>query len=118
MAVRKIRNRWYVDFQFHNADGRVERGAKPAPISSKAGAEEYERQLRPSMLHPASPTKEVPTFSAFAVEFMQTYVVANNKPSEQAQKRSILRLHLLPEFGGLKCDQIRMHAIEAFKPRS
>jgi integrase len=115
MAVRKIKSRWYVDFRFQHADGRVERVRKRSPINSKAGAEEYERQLRGSMLMPASQPKEVPKFSAFAAEFMKTYAAANNKPSEQAAKASILKHHLLPAFGELRCDEIRMHSIETMK---
>jgi hypothetical protein len=34
--------------------------------------------------------KEVPIFSAYADEFMKTYSVANNKPSEQAPKARML----------------------------
>jgi integrase len=116
MAVRKIRNRWYVDFRFEHADGRVERVRRRSPISSKAGAEEYERQLKTSMLAPPSvQPKEVPTFAVFAAEFMKTYVAANNKPSERAAKECILKHHLLPMFGDKRCDEIRMHAIEAMK---
>ncbi|HEX9297199.1 MAG TPA: tyrosine-type recombinase/integrase [Polyangiaceae bacterium] len=89
---------------------------KRSPISSKAGAEEYERQLKTSMLTPPSAQpKEVPRFAAFAAQFMKTYVAANNKPSEQATKARILKHHLLPAFGDVPLDQIRMHAIEALK---
>ncbi len=117
MAVRKIDGRWYVDFRFQHADGRIERVRKASPIPSRAGAEEYERQLRNSMLAPpeSAQTKEVPRFAAFAAEFMKTYVAANNKPSERAAKACILEHHLLPAFGEMRCDEIRMHAIESMK---
>jgi integrase len=115
MAVRRIRNRWYVDFRFQHGGGRIERVRKRSPISSKAGAEEYERQLKTAMLEPLPTPKEVPKFSAFAAEFMTTYVVANNKPSEQSAKASILKHHLLPAFGELRLDAIRMHPIEMLK---
>ena len=32
-------------------------------------------------------------------EFRRTYVVANNKPSEQTAKECIFRVHLVPAFG-------------------
>jgi integrase len=117
MAVRKIRNKWYVDFRFQHPDGRVERVRKCSPISSKAGCEEYERLLRTQMLAPAVSVqpKEVPRFAAFAALFMKTYAAANNKPSERAAKESILKHHLLPAFGDSRCDEIRTLAIEAFK---
>jgi integrase len=115
MAVRRIRGKWYVDFRFQHPDGRVERVRKRSPISSRVGAEEYERQLRASMLAPVSEAKEVPKFSVFAEEFMKTYAAANNKPSEQSAKACILKHHLLPAFGELRCDEIRTHAIETLK---
>jgi hypothetical protein len=80
---------------------------KRSPISSRVGADEYERQLRASMLAPILQAKEVPKFSAAAQEFMKTYAAANNKPSEQSAKACILKQHLLPMFGELRCDQIR-----------
>jgi hypothetical protein len=61
--------------------------------------------------------KEVPRFAAFAAEFMKTYAAANNKPSERAAKACILEHHLLPAFGEMRCDEIRMHAIESMKVR-
>ena len=79
--------KWYADFRFQHANGTVERVRKRSPIQSKAGADEFEHQLRTELLAPArSPTKEVPTFSAYATEFMETYVIANNKPSERSMK--------------------------------
>ena len=54
-------------------------------------------------------------FAAFAADFMKTYVAANNKASEREAKACILKHHLLPAFGGIRCDEIRMHAIETLK---
>jgi integrase len=117
MTVRKIRNQWYVDFRFQHTDGRVERVRKRSPISSKAGAAEFERRLKTEMLAPPRSVlkKEVPSFAAFAAEFMKTYVAANNKASEREAKACILKHHLLPAFGEMRCDEIRMHAIETLK---
>jgi integrase len=84
-------------------------------VQTKAGAEEFERQLRTSMLAPIRIAKEVPTFSKYAAEFLETYAAANNKPSERAMKASILKHHLLPVFGEMRLDAIKMHAIETLK---
>ncbi|MEO7034324.1 MAG: hypothetical protein ABI335_10920 [Polyangiaceae bacterium] len=62
-----------------------------------------------------TPTKEVPKFSAYATEFMETYAIANNKPSEQSMKACILKHHLLPVFGDMPLDAIKMHPIEVLK---
>ena len=81
VAARKIDGKWYADFRFQHADGSVERVRKRSPVQSKAGADEFEHQLRTALLAPTHTTKEVPTFAAYADDFKKTYVLANNKPS-------------------------------------
>jgi integrase len=115
VVARKIDGKWHADFRFQHADGTVERVRKRSPIQSKAGADEFEHQLRTTLLTPTRPAKEVPKFSAFATEFMRTYVIANNKPSERSMKASILKHHLLPAFADVHLDDIKMHPIEIFK---
>lgn len=115
MAARKIDGKWYADFRFQHADGSVERVRTRSPVQSKAGAEEFERQLRARLLSPSRAIKEVPKFAAYADEFMKTYVIANNKPSEREAKACILKHHLLPAFGELSLDAIKTHAIETLK---
>lgn len=115
MAARRIKGKWYADFRFQHADGRTERIRKRSPIQSKAGAEAYEHQLRTSLAVPVCLKKEVPTFAAYADEFMNTYAAANNKPSEQDAKQRMLKHHLLPAFGGNKLDAIGRHQIESLK---
>jgi len=44
-------------------------------------------------------------------------VVANDKPSERAAKEPILKHHLLPAFGEMRCDEIRRHEIESLKAK-
>jgi|SRR5579871_209584 len=56
-----------------------------------------------------------PTVAAFAREFISVYARANNKPSEIRSKESMLRTHLLPEFGRLRLDQIDAHRVERYK---
>ena len=46
---------------------------------------------------------------------METYVIANNKPSERSMKARILKHHLLPVFGDMPLDAIKMHPIEVLK---
>jgi len=116
VAARKIDGKWCADFRFQHADGTVERVRKRSPIQSKAGADAFEHQLRTQLLAPTrTVTKEVPTFSAYATEFMDTYVIANNKPSERSMKACILKHHLLPVFGDMPLDAIKMHPIEVLK---
>jgi len=108
VAARKIDGTWYADFRFQHADGTVERVRKRSPVQSKAGADQFGHQLRTELLAPArTTTKEVPKFSAYATEFMDTYVIANNKPSERSIDES---LH--PEASlasGVRRDASRRH---------
>ena len=59
----QLTERWYADFRFQHAHGRAERIRKRSPIQSKAGAEQFEHELRASLLAPVRVAKEVPTFS-------------------------------------------------------
>jgi hypothetical protein len=61
-----------------HADGSVERVRKRSPVQSKAGADEFEHQLRTAL------------FSA-------------------------VKHRLLPVFGEMRLDAIKMHAIEILK---
>jgi integrase len=115
VVARRIDGRWYADFRFQHADGRVERIRKRSPVQSKAGADELEHRLRTELLSPSRKAKEVLAFAEYADEFMKTYVLANNKPSEREAKACILKYHLLPAFGRLPLNAIRTHAVETLK---
>lgn len=115
MTARRIGGTWYADFRFQHADGRVERVRRRSPVQSKAGAQEYERQLRAAMLEGRGPGREVPTFAAFAEEWMDTRVLTSCKPSEYATRRSILDLHLTPHLGALRLDRVDVRALERLK---
>jgi len=117
---------WIVDIDYQHPDGRRDRIRKVSPVRSKRGAEQYERELRFELLRQQSPVptapvpnpepkKEVPTFAAFAKIFLATYAKANNKPSEQDSKESILRVRLNPRFGTRKIDSFNVLDIDRMK---
>src|SRR5262249_1575026 len=86
----------------------------------RVAAEDAEREHVHRVLHPPPEKpqkKEVPTFDAFADEFMETYAKANNKPSERESKRSILQHHLRPAFGRLQLDTITAREVEVLKAK-
>src|SRR5579863_1725616 len=121
MAARWMQGAWWVDFRLEGARIR-----KKSPIDTKRGAEEYERQLRNELADaaagvkkevPVSPAKEVPTLATFQKEFVATYAKSNNKPSEVAAKESAFKLHLVPELGHLRLDEIDPRSIERFKTK-
>lgn len=123
-----VANRWMVDIQ--HPDGR--RVRKVCPVQSKRAAERYEREQRNELFAsiaapaptqaaptapapPSQPEKEVPTFASFAKVFMATYAKANNKPSEQASKKSILDNYLLPRYRTRRLDTFKVLDIDQLK---
>lgn len=117
MSTRIIRGAWWIDMRWERT--RIRR---KSPVNTKRGAEEYERRVRRELLdgtfekrEEEEPPKEIPTFAAFAVEFLSTYARANNKPSEIFSKETVLRVHLTPAFGQRKLDEIDSRGIERYK---
>lgn len=119
--MRDLRDgRWRYRKTIQLPNGRAVRISGTPAISTKVAAEESEREHIQRVLHPLpeqAGKKEVPKFVAFAEEFMSSYAAANNKPSEQAAKRSILTNHLVPAFGAFNLDQITVQDVERMKAR-
>src|SRR6266545_611270 len=107
MSVRRKRRRdlktgavsekWMVDIDFELPTGERERIRKVSPVQTRRGAEEYERQIRQSLLDGTyretgeKEEKETPTLDAFKDRFL-TYSDVNNKPSTTYAKRWMLKL--------------------------
>lgn len=110
---------WLVDVMFEHPDGRTERIRKKAPVQTRRGAEEYERQLRGALLagthgQGEESGKGAPTFGAFTESFLD-WSDTNNKPSAAYAKRMILKNHLSPFFAGMRLSVIGPEEIERFK---
>lgn len=117
MSARFMKGSWWVDFRFERERYRLK-----SPVSTKRGAEEYERQARQQLLDGTfrkevenDNTPEELTFTKFAIEFVTSYAKANNKPSEVESKEMILKRHLEPAFGELKLSEVTSRKIEAYK---
>lgn len=115
MPVRRIKGWWYTDFYVESRRYR-----KRSPENSRAGAQAYELVLRQRLARGEDiehkPVAEKPlSFAEFAREWFETYVKANNKPSEQRNKRIALDRHLLPLFGSTSVRDITEMQIEVFK---
>jgi integrase len=109
-----------VDVNYTHPDGHRERLRKVSPVSTRRGAEQFERQLRQSVLDGTFGKKEVkepPTLAEFEAEFMASYVKANSKPSTYATKKTILRAAIVPFFGTMRLDEIGAREIERFKSK-
>lgn len=67
----------------------------------------------------AAPKAEVPTFKDwFDGRFWIEWVVSRkNKPSEVESKKSIMKIHLDPEFGEMALDEIDVAAISRFRAK-
>ncbi len=128
MSVRREKRRdpetgaerefWFVDVDLELPGGRRKRVRKVAPVQTRRGAEEYERQLRGSLLDGSHGREEqlqqVPTVAEFEPRFL-TYAENNNKPSTVTAKKQALKHHILPAFGGKRLNEIGPADIEAFK---
>jgi len=115
----KVEEAWQVDFMFHHPDGRRQRVVKFSPVQTRRGAEQYERELRASLLHGTfgkenNNGERCLTLSEFAPRFL-TYSENNNKHSSVVTKRQILDDHLFPFFGNTPLDAIGPAEIEDFK---
>lgn len=119
--MRKRKGSWWVDFMYN-----YERMRKRSPHNSKTAAEAFEVYLRQLVAQHGSvsdalkalkPTKSeaCPTLAAFAPRWFEGYVVVNNRPKEQEQKRCIFRSHILPVFGTKRLNAISTELIERYK---
>jgi integrase len=119
MAVRKMRNAWWVDFRVNHLRHRIR-----SPENSKTGAQAYEANLRQKLargesIEPVSiKVTQIPTFGEFAWQWFETYVVTNNKPSEQRTKKVILQSSLIPFFDKKCIEEITAYDIEQYKAHS
>ena len=123
MAATKFRGKWIADFRLPDGT-RVKR---VSPLQTKRGAEEFERQLRLAASSTSTPSSvgappapdaaaaSETAFDTFAVEWLKTYAVVNNKPSEVIAKESILRVHLIPFFGNRTISHITPREVERYK---
>jgi integrase len=119
MAARKIKKTWWVDFQAYRKRYRYR-----SPANTREGAQAFEARLRNELatfgeirsLKPkAAERPPAPTLTDFVPRWMDGYVIPNNRPKEQGQKRATLNHHLLPVFGKLRLDQITPERIELYK---
>src|SRR5688572_11263508 len=124
MPVRRTSDgRWRYRHVVHYPDGTRERisGSAPTHINTRAAAEQAMLEHIERCLHPERvPTrKEYPTFKEwFDGRFWTEWVISRkNKPSEVESKKSIMKIHLEPEFGEMTLDEIDVSAIARFRAK-
>ncbi|RPI19225.1 MAG: site-specific integrase [Ignavibacteriae bacterium] len=114
MTLLKRGNSYWIDIGINRARFR-----KRSPDNSYKGAKAYELLLRQKLargqpLEEAKPEKKY-LFKEVALQWLETYVRNNNKPSEYMNRKSILRSNLIPFFGDKRIDTISTYDVECFK---
>jgi len=116
MTVRKRGDSWQIDVVVWRGGDRL-RVRKSMSGITRSEALTIERQERGRLEQYVRQMGKVPLFSEFAGEFIETYAITNNKPSEVESKRLIVRRHLNPFFGSMRLDDIGPQQIERFKAK-
>jgi integrase len=112
------RGGWEVDVRVRLPDGAERRARKKTPCTSRSAAARWGEGLERELLNqrPQQPRKEVPTLEEFAPRFVDGHARANRqKPSGIAGKETILRIHLVPQFGSKKLDAITNEDVQRLK---
>ena len=115
-----VQQAWWVDVKYLHPSGRTERVRKASPVNTRRGAEEFERQIRRSILTGTFGKEKgreealMPTLGGFVDRFL-VYSENNNKPSTVWTKKQALQLHILPIFKSVRLDGIGLAEIEDFK---
>lgn len=118
MSVFKRGNKYWIAFRYNR-----QRHRKASPDNTYAGAKAFEALLRQRLARGESVNLEekkkinISSFQDFSDRWLKTYVMTNNKPSEQNQKKCMLKKHLNPFFGKIALNKISSLQIEEFKSR-
>jgi integrase len=124
MAVRKINNSWWVDFQFGE-----KRYRRRSPDNRREGATAFEHVLRRQLADgkavylsrdPRARDERrasAETLADFLPQWFDTYVKTNLKPSTQTGYANVLRRYVGPFFGRYELGAITTHLVEDFKTK-
>ncbi len=113
-----VREFYMVHVEQRKPNGEVVTVRKVAPVQTLRGAEQFERQLRQSILDGTfGNKKEVPTFREwFHGRYWREWVIGHkNKPSTVEAKKSSFKNYLDEAFGHMRIDEIRVGQIASFR---
>jgi integrase len=113
---KTVRTRWAVHVRWRGPDGQEDNVRRVSPVQTRRGAEEFERQLRASLLAGTygRETVEAPTLEGFSSQFLE-WSKTHNKPSTLAAKQVILSGHIVPALGHLRLDTVSAAEVERYK---
>lgn len=115
MSIYKRGNKYWVSIRHNKLRYRLS-----SPSNTSTGAKAYEASLRGKLAlgKPIMDKQEESiNFAQFADKWFSTYVITNNKPSEQLNKRLAIKNHLKPFFGKMNIHKINSLDIEEFKAK-
>ena len=113
-AQGRAQSAWVVDVEFTHADGRVERVQKTAPVNSRRGAEQYERDLRTALLNGTyGKASEVPTVADMSVALLE-HTRLRRKYSTGVFYGLMLEKHIVPALGNLRVTEVTPERIDRF----
>ncbi len=114
-----------IDVKTTTPEGSLLRIRRVSPVQTKRGAQQYEREIRMSLLghdpqgdeeeNKDEPKPKAPVFASFVEEYLTNHAKLHNKPSSVRAKRSIYDNHLVPFFGKMRLDQIGPREIDRYK---
>lgn len=113
MSIFKRGNKYWISIRYNKQRYRLS-----SPDATLNGAKAYEALLRGKLAQGKPILDEVEpctNFSIFVDKWFNTYVITNNKPSEQLNKKTAIKNHLKPFFGKMDIDKISALNIEEFK---
>ena len=118
MSLKQLgRDKHLIDFSWREGGRRCR--LRRQVFGSPKAARDWEAKLRTAArlgeLKPDENKKEQPTFADFSHEWYETYVKANNKLTEQKNKETVLRVHLVPFFGRQLLDETTAKDVERYK---
>jgi len=112
VKIKKRGSKWYVYVNYH---GR----RKNRAVGTREAAEMVRRELE-ARLAIGDPTfldethHKVPTFGAYAEQWLTTYVDVQCKQSTKRSYEQLLRLHVMPRFGSKLLTDIRRDEVKRF----
>ena len=119
-GCERVTDGWEVDLALRLPDGTPIRERVKAPVSGKSAAlrwaQEREGQILAQKGRKPKEAKQAPTLAEFKPRFIDGHVKANRlKPSSAQAYEDLYRMHLLPQFGTLRLDELSNERVQRFK---
>jgi len=120
MTIYRRHGVWHVDFRFTDPLTGLRRRCRRStgPGTTKKEATELAHRLKIQLETPPAPPEPVrkqAAFSGFAKHWYDLHFMTNCKPSYARTTEQILRVHLVPFFGGQDLRELTVEQVESYK---